>query len=54
MPVYEYLCQDCQKKFTVRMSIAEHDRNRVQCPHCGGKQVVQQYSTFFARTSRKS
>ncbi len=54
MPVYEYRCQKCQEKFTLTLSMAEHDRAQVECPRCHGKQVVQQYSTFFAKTSKKS
>lgn len=54
MPTYEYLCKSCQVMFTVVQSMAEHEQARVVCPHCQGRQVVQQFSTFFARTSKKS
>jgi putative FmdB family regulatory protein len=54
MPTYEYLCKKCQLIFTIVMSMAEHDRSKVKCPHCQGRQVVQQYSTFYAKTSKKS
>lgn len=54
MPVYEYYCDRCAKNFTVIMSIAEHDKGSVICPECGGDAVVQRYTHFFAKTSKKS
>jgi len=54
MPTYEYLCSKCQKTFSVVMSMAEHDQAKVRCPACKGNKVLQQYSTFYARTSKKS
>ncbi|WP_369798565.1 zinc ribbon domain-containing protein [Desulfuromonas sp. TF] len=54
MPTYEYRCERCREDFTVQMGISEHDRGEIKCPKCGGAEVVQQYSTFYAKTSRKS
>ncbi|NLV25458.1 MAG: zinc ribbon domain-containing protein [Deltaproteobacteria bacterium] len=54
MPTYEYRCKDCGKDFTVVMTMAEHDRRKVLCPACKGKDVAQQFSLFYARTSKKS
>lgn len=54
MPTYEYLCQGCQKEFTVIQPIAEHDRKQNRCPHCGSDQLMQLFSPFYAKTSRKS
>lgn len=54
MPTYEYRCEKCNKEFTVVMRMAEHDRGGVRCPECKGSEVVQQYSTFYAKTSKKS
>jgi putative FmdB family regulatory protein len=54
MPTYEYQCQDCRELFPVVLSMAEHDRAKVSCPHCQGHKVVQQYSIFYAKTSKKS
>ena len=54
MPTYEYLCRKCGKKFTVVMSMTEHDRDQVRCPDCKSQQVVQQFSVFYAKTSKKS
>ncbi|WP_303721867.1 zinc ribbon domain-containing protein [Malonomonas rubra] len=54
MPTYEYRCEKCQELFTVVMSMAEHDQDRVECPRCQGKQVTQQFSVFYAKTRKKS
>ena len=37
MPTYEYLCKECSKSFTLTMSISEHEKKTVQCPHCKAK-----------------
>ena len=54
MPSYDYRCPSCKKKFTLLLSIKEHDRKRVKCPKCGGGKVEQLISTFMTKTSRKS
>lgn len=54
MPTYEYECQECKKKFSVTMSISEHDKAKVACPKCKGTKVVQNVSSFITKTSRKS
>ena len=54
MPTYEYRCAACEKYFTVVQSMAEQERRGVRCPQCGTDRVVQQFSPFYARTSRKS
>lgn len=54
MPIYEYCCTDCGKLFTLRLHMAEHDKGHLACPACNGRQIVQQYSAFFAKTAKKS
>ena len=54
MPTYEYECRDCKKRFSVSMSISDHDKAKVACPKCKGKKVVQRISAFQTKTSRKS
>ncbi|PYV85576.1 MAG: zinc ribbon domain-containing protein [Acidobacteria bacterium] len=53
MPVYDYKCMGCKKKFTLTLSVAEHDK-KIKCPKCGSKKVEQQMASFFAVTSKKS
>lgn len=54
MPTYEYECRDCNKKFSVILSISEHGKVKVYCPKCKGKKVKQSISLFTTKTSRKS
>jgi putative FmdB family regulatory protein len=54
MPHYEYLCTQCNKKFSVVLTIEEHEKGKVKCPKCGGTKVEQQWAAFYATTSKKS
>lgn len=53
MPVYDYVCLACKKRFSLDMSFAEHDRKRVKCPKCNSTRVRQSITSFFAQTSKK-
>ena len=54
MPNYDYRCSECNKKFTLTLSIADHDARKAKCPKCGGKKLEQLITAFQAKTSRKS
>jgi putative FmdB family regulatory protein len=54
MPTYEYRCQQCHKEFAVVMTMTEHDKTVIRCPNCHSTEVIQQYSVFYAKTSKKS
>ncbi len=54
MPLYEYQCRECNKTFNIRLSIQEHERKRPKCPQCGSRKLSQQFSSFFAKTDKKS
>ena len=54
MPVYEYVCEDCGRSFTVTMRISEHGQRDITCESCQGKNVRQQFSSFYVKTSKKS
>lgn len=54
MPVYDYVCKDCHKSFEKVLTLVEHDKELIACPHCGSKNVEQEASAFFAVTSKKS
>jgi len=54
MPTYDYRCENCAKMFSVTMSMAQHDKGDIACPDCKENKVVQLYSVFYAKTSKKS
>ena len=54
MPLYEYLCKKCGQSFAFTMTVSEHEKKRGQCPHCNGTEIVPQFQSFFAKTSKKS
>jgi putative FmdB family regulatory protein len=54
MPLYEYLCEKCQHRFSIKMSMTEHGQKKVVCPACKGKKVIPHYGTFYVKTSKKS
>jgi putative FmdB family regulatory protein len=39
MPLYTYLCQDCDKEFEALV----FDGDEVSCPHCQGRQLERQW-----------
>ena len=53
MPVYDYVCHDCNKTFETVLTLEEHE-HEVKCPHCESENVEQEATAFFAVTSRKS
>ena len=54
MPPYEFFCAGCDHMFTKVLTLAEYDKGEVACPKCGSKKVIQEPSTFFVVTSKKS
>lgn len=54
MPLYQYHCGNCNKRFTEQHSMHEHDGRRIQCPKCRSRKVNRVMEPFFARTSNKS
>lgn len=45
MPLYEYLCRACDRRFEELQRIGA-DASGVACPGCGAIDVVRQHSTF--------
>lgn len=54
MPTYEYQCKECDHVFTLRMHMEEHEKKRPKCPECGSRKLSQKFSTFMAKTAKKS
>ncbi len=53
MPVYEFVCRNCEKTFEIVRTMSASSAN-VTCPHCGGAKVERIWSTVYAVTSKKS
>ncbi len=60
MPTYEYRCEECDEVWDRSEHIEEHEKvtaheaSHPKCPRCGGERVHQEFTAFFARTTRKS
>jgi putative FmdB family regulatory protein len=39
MPTYDYICQNCHKRFDVYLTYQEYGTKRVTCTHCGSSDV---------------
>jgi len=39
MPLYDYYCLNCQKRFDVFMTYADYGNKPVKCPHCQSQNV---------------
>lgn len=39
MPKYDYICENCRKRFDVTISYADYGRVTVTCKYCGSSQV---------------
>jgi len=51
MPDYPYICQNCNKRFTVFLSYQEYDDAEISCPHCGSQKVSRRLGRVrFARS----
>jgi len=54
MPIYEFICENCKKRFNVTLSISEYEKKKTECPKCKSRKVKQQISSFQTVTSKKS
>ena len=54
MPMYDYKCLDCGKESLLALTLKEHESGAAACPACGSKKMVQVYTSFIAKTTKKS
>lgn len=59
MPLYEYVCRKCHKKFSEVLTIHEHDEqehegHKLQCPKCQSTELEKVIEPFFAKTVSKT
>lgn len=43
MPIYEYVCEDCE---TTYERLVRSSSERIECPRCGSRRKQLQFSTF--------
>ena len=46
MPIYEFICKKCDKKFE---TLVRSSASRVECPHCGSDELKKLLSSFAAK-----
>ena len=51
MPIYEYICEDCQTHFE---KIVLNKQQEISCPKCAGKRNAIQLSVFSAGAPNSS
>ena len=51
MPIYEYLCKKCSKRFE---KLVFEDKEKITCPSCGSDEAEKQFSSFSGGASKKS
>ncbi len=51
MPIYEYVCQDCSKKYE-KFIRSRTTKVKVICPTCGSDQAKKAFSVFGAVGSK--
>lgn len=54
MPLYEYVCKKCHKKFGEVLTLKEHETKRVECPKCHHTELENVIEPFFAKTTSKT
>jgi len=54
MPVYEFVCLECGREFTLVLSVHEYERRDVSCPQCRSKMIERLVTSCEVITSKKS
>ena len=47
MPIYEYICKDCNNKFEAMRSFSDADKE-ISCTHCGSTNTKRAVSKCFS------
>jgi len=53
MPLYEYHCKKCDKKFEALVSFSKAD-GPIKCPNCDSEETSRLLSTFAAGKSNRA
>ncbi len=54
MPIYQYRCLDCKKRFELFLSYTEYGTKTVSCPNCASTQVQRRIGRIRIAKSEES
>jgi putative FmdB family regulatory protein len=54
MPLYDFICIDCQERFDIYLSYSEYGKKAVACPHCGSGKVKRRVPRVRVAKSEES
>jgi putative FmdB family regulatory protein len=54
MPVYQYRCLDCHRRFEIFLTYAEYGQKQVHCTHCGSVNVNRRIGRIRVAKSEES
>jgi putative FmdB family regulatory protein len=54
MPIYEYSCNDCKKRFDLHLSYKDYGRKKVRCTHCASFNVKRRLTRVRLKRSNAS
>ena len=54
MPVYQYRCLSCKKRFEIFMNYSDYGKQAVACPHCASQQVQRRIGRIRVAKSEES
>ncbi len=54
MPVYDFRCLSCRRRFDIFMSYADYGVRAVVCPHCGSDQIQRRIGRVRIARSEES
>ncbi len=54
MPLYQYRCLNCRKRFEIYQTYSEYGSKSVQCPHCASDRVQRRIGRIRVAKSEES
>jgi len=54
MPIYQYRCLNCKKRFEIFLSYQEYGEKNVLCPHCASDQIQRRIGRIRIAKSEES
>lgn len=54
MPTYDFICQDCEKRFDTFMTYSEYGTKPVACSHCGSENTRRRMTRVRIAKSEES